>query len=267
MNLSVIISIYNKLDNLELILLALEKQTVDSFEVIISEDNNSSETAKYIEDARKRFSFDIKHINQEDIGFRKTMALNKAVLASSYDYLVFLDGDCVPHKKLVETYTEYLAPDTICLGRRCYLDKSLTDKLYKSKDMKVLSVFNLLLHAKRLKRAFYISPSIKKPNVCKKIRRIIGCNWAIHKQNILDINGYDEDYTHAAVGEDLDIDWRLRLLNDRIVFLNVKYQAITYHLYHPKNYSGDDVNISRAMKDEKMKAGNYICKNGIEKYD
>ena len=262
---SVIISIYNRLDNLELILTALEKQTVKSFEVIVSEDNDSPITAEFINKARERFSFTIKHISQEDIGFRKTMALNKAVVASEYDYLIFLDGDCVPHEKLVETYLKYLTPDTICLGRRCYLDKSLTDRLYKTKDMKVLSVLNLLLHTKRRKRAFYIPPSIKKPNVCKKIRRIIGCNWAIHKQNILDINGYDEDYTHAAVGEDIDIDWRLRLLNDRIIFLNVKYQAITYHLYHPKNYSGDDVNKSRAMKDEKMKTGNYVCKNGIRK--
>lgn len=45
MNLSkkatVIVSIYKNLDSLELVLLALAAQTVSSFEVIISEDNNS----------------------------------------------------------------------------------------------------------------------------------------------------------------------------------------------------------------------------------
>lgn len=267
MNLSVIISIYNKLDNLELILLALEKQTVKSFEVIISEDNNSSETAEYVEDARKRFSFDIKHISQEDIGFRKTMALNKSVLTSTYDYLVFLDGDCIPHKKLIETYIKYLGPNTICIGRRCYLDKDLTAKLIKSKNLQLLSIPNILIHAKRLGHAFYTFPSIKKPKISRRNPSIIGCNWAVYKQNILDVNGYDEDYLQAGEGEDFDIDWRFRCLNNNFIFLNLKHQAITYHLYHSKNYSGDDVNKSRAMKDEKMKAGNYICKNGIKKYD
>jgi len=265
--ISIIISIYNNIDNLELILLGLEKQTVKSFEVIVSEDNNSTETAAFIESCRKKFSFTIKHISQEDIGFRKTMALNKSVLASEYDYLIFLDGDCIPHEKLVETYLNYLTPTTICTGRRCYLDKSLTEKLYSSKDLSLLSVFNILIHAKRLGHAFYTSPSVMKPKPSKRSRAIIGCNWAIYKQNILDVNGYDEDYLQAGEGEDFDIDWRLRRLNDKFVFLNLKHQAITYHLYHERNYSGEDIDKSEEMKLEKMKAGHYICKNGINKYD
>lgn len=85
-NISIVISIYNRFDNLKLILMALDQQTVKLFEVIISEDNNSPKTVEFIELARKRFDFRIKHISQEDLGFRKTMALNKAVLASEYDY-------------------------------------------------------------------------------------------------------------------------------------------------------------------------------------
>lgn len=265
--ISIIISIYNRIDNLELILLGLEKQTVKSFEVIVSEDNNAPETAAYIQDCRKRFNFTIKHISQEDIGFRKTMALNKSVLASECDYLIFLDGDCIPHKKLVETYLKYLTPTTICTGRRCYLDKSLTNRLYKAKNLKLLTITNILIHASRLGHAFYTSPSILKPKPSRKSRDIIGCNWAIYKKNILDVNGYDEDYLQAGEGEDFDIDWRLRRLNDKFIFLNVKHQAITYHLYHGKNYSGEDIDKSEEMKLAKMKAGHYICENGINKYN
>jgi GT2 family glycosyltransferase len=265
--ISIIISIYNRTDNLELILQGLERQTVKSFEVIVSEDNNSPETAAFIEACGNRFGFTIKHISQEDTGFRKTMALNKSVLASECDYLIFLDGDCIPHEKLVETYLRYLTPTTICTGRRCYLDKSLTERLYKTKNLKLLSIPNILMHAKRPGHAFYTPPSIKKPEPSKRSRAIIGCNWAIYKQNILDVNGYDEDYLQAGEGEDFDIDWRLRRLNSKFVFLNVKHQAITYHLYHEKNYSGEDIAKSMEMKLEKMKAGRYICKNGIDKYN
>lgn len=262
---SIIISIYNKLDNLELILLGLESQTVKTFEVIVSEDNNSPVTAEFIRKARERFTFPIKHVSQEDCGFRKTRALNQAVMASAYDYLIFLDGDCVPHRKLVESYLTYLTPTTICLGRRCYLDKHLTDKLYKTKSLRPLSFFNILLHTKRLANAFYISPAIKKPRKHKRDYAIIGCNWAIWKQHILDVNGYDEDYVQAGEGEDFDIDWRLRLLNNKLLFLNMKHQAVTYHLYHSSNYSEDDIDKSKSTKKAKIAAGHYVCKNGIKK--
>jgi glycosyltransferase involved in cell wall biosynthesis len=263
--ISVIISIYNRLDNLELILLGLERQTVKPLEVIVSEDNNSPETIQFIENARKRFTFPLKHVSQEDVGFRKTMALNKAVVASEGNYLIFLDGDCIPHEKFVEVYGQYLDRTTVCVARRCYLDKSLTEKLYRTKNLKLLSVFNILFHAKRLGHAFYTSPAIKKPKLSRRSRSIIGCNWAVYKQNVLDVNGYDEDYRQAGEGEDFDIDWRLRRLNSNIIFLNLKHQAITYHLYHAFNYSMEDAVKSRKMKFAKIEAGHFVCKNGIRK--
>lgn len=179
--------------------------------------------------------------------------------------MIFLDGDCVPHKKLIEVYLKYLTPSTVGVGRRCYIDKNLTDKILETKDLKLFSVFNILKHAKRLGHAFYSSPLIQRPTKSKRSHSIIGCNWAVYKQNILDVNGYDEDYQQAGEGEDFDIDWRFRMLNSNIIFLNVKHQAITYHLYHPMNYSSADTDKSRAMKLEKMKTGYFICKNGIKK--
>lgn len=265
MNISVIISIYNRLDNLDLILIALSQQTIDTFEVVISEDNNSEKTANFVKEAQQRFKFKIKHISQEDIGFRKTMALNKAILTTEYDYIVFLDGDCIPHPKLLEVYVKYLTPKTICVGRRCYLDKSISRKLLETQNLKLLSCFNIIIHAKRLGHAFYTSPSIITPTKSKRSRSIIGCNWAVYKQNILDVNGYDEDYQQAGEGEDFDIDWRFRRLDKEIIFLNVKHQAITYHLYHAKNYSEVDATKSREMKFQKMEIGDYVCKNGIQK--
>lgn len=262
--ISVIISIYKRLDNLSLILAGLAEQTFKDFEVIISEDNNAEDTIEFVKAARKQFDFEIKHISQEDKGFRKTKALNQAVLAAKFDYLVFLDGDCIPHKKLLETYRKHLNPTTICVGRRCYLDRKITDRLHSGKNLKLLSFVNILIHAKRLGHAFY-TPTLIKPKVSTRSRSIIGCNWGIYKQNVLDVNGFDEDYLQAGEGEDFDIDWRLRLLNKDFIFLNVKHEAITYHLYHDMNYTREQANISRALKLEKMKEGHFFCKNGIEK--
>lgn len=257
--ISVIVSIYKNLKNLELILLGLSKQTFNDFEVIISEDNNSEETEKVIKSFKSQFNFQIKHVSQEDIGFRKTKILNQAILVSSGEYLVFLDGDCVPHKKLLESYNKYLKPNTVCMGRRCYLNKSFTEKLYKTKDISKINIFNIILNGKHLDHAFYINNAkIGNPN-----RKIIGCNWGIDKQSLLDINGFDEDYNKPGVGEDHDVDWRLRLKD--ITFLNIKREVIVYHLYHKSNYTQDITDEMNALKDKKKKEGFIICKNGINK--
>ncbi|MCD8043055.1 MAG: glycosyltransferase [Tannerellaceae bacterium] len=263
---SVIISVYKNIESLEIVLLALAQQTVNSFEVIISEDNNSAKMADFISQARKRFSFPIKHIFQEDAGFRKNVALNKSIVASECDYLVFLDGDCIPHKKLVESYLTYLTPDTVCIGRRCLIGKSLTQKIYQTKNLKLLSVLNVLLHVEHLERAFHIPAFISKPYPFRREKgAIFGCNWGVYKQNILDINGYDEDYVLPSIGEDTDLEWRLRALK-QFKFLNLKRQAIVYHLDHPFTYSEVETYKGIDKMNEKMKEGMYICKNGINKY-
>lgn len=257
--ISVIISIYKDLSNLKLVLLGLSKQTFKNFEVIISEDNNSLETANFITSTRKIFNFSIKHVSQEDIGFRKTRILNKALLISEGKYLVFLDGDCIPHKRLLESYYNNLTPNTVCMGRRCYLDKNITEKLRKQFDLKKINLFNLLFHSNRLELGIY-NPYLKTGS---PKRMILGCNWAVSRQVLLDINGFDEDYVHAGVGEDHDIDWRLRLKN--IIFKNIKHQVIVYHLYHKPNYSSETTAFVNNQKDDKIKIGNIFCINGVIK--
>lgn len=121
---------------------------------------------------------------------------------------------------------------------------------------------NLVLHTRHLDRAFYMPwLGLGKPK-----RKIIGCNWAVPREVMLDINGFDQDYIKAGYGEDLDVDWRLRL-KQGIRFLNIKHEVIAYHLYHKPNYSQEDVKCGSVMIEEKKKLGFVVCKNGIKKID
>ena len=45
----------------------------------------------------KRQSFRCEHVWQEKQGFRRSRILNRAIAAARSEYLVFLDGDSVPH--------------------------------------------------------------------------------------------------------------------------------------------------------------------------
>lgn len=216
--------------------------------------------SEFLEKMKSEFDFKIKNVFQEDLGFRKTRILNQAVLAASGNRLVFLDGDCVPHKELLAEYNEKLTPSTVAIGRRCYLNKRITKKILYSKDLSILSFLSILLNAGRLKNAFYMPWMSDKLN---SSRKIIGCNWAIYKQNLLDINGYDEDYNRPGRGEDFDIDWRLR--KHGLTINNIKHRVITYHLFHQSNHDKNDAIAMEDLMQKKIVEGNVFCKNGIIK--
>ena len=57
-----------------------------------------------IEKYKTELDIPIIHVWQEDNGFQKSQILNKAILASTTDYLIFTDGDCIPRKDFVETH-------------------------------------------------------------------------------------------------------------------------------------------------------------------
>ena len=99
MKASLIIAVYNDLEALGLILDALKTQTYKKFEVIIAEDGNSSEMKEFISKVK---DLEIKHTTQDDIGIRKSRSVNNAILASSGEYLIFIDGDCIPYSTFLE---------------------------------------------------------------------------------------------------------------------------------------------------------------------
>jgi len=258
--ISVIITVYKQLDNLHLVLLGLDKQTYKDFEVIIAEDDNSKEIESYLNETKKLHVFNINHVSQEDKGFRRTKILNKALGKTQGEYIVFLDGDCIPHYKFIEAYSKYLTPKTICIGRRCYLNNHISRKLKDNASIARLTFFNIILNANHLENSFYNKWS--KPLIDTK-RKIVGCNWGASKSALIEINGFDEDYEGWGC-EDKDVDWRLRAA-DKYTFINIKHQAIIYHLYHRPSANGEEQRLANIFLDKKIKEGNVVCKNGIQK--
>lgn len=84
---SIVISVYQDEAALRLILDSLIKQTVDNFEIIISEDGQADAIKRCVDDYRESIS-NLKHISQEDDGFRKTVALNRAIKSCDTDHII-----------------------------------------------------------------------------------------------------------------------------------------------------------------------------------
>ena len=263
MGLTLIISYYKALNNLKLILKALNKQSNKNFEVIISEDDYNEETVSFILNNKSYSKFKISHINQKsDNGFRKNEMLNRAILKAKYELLVFIDGDCIPNKHFVKEYLKNVEKGKILNGRRVMLDEKTSKSLYNTQSLDKLNFKSLLFSdTQKVKEALYF-PYFK---LFYKQRGLCGCNWGILKEHLLDINGFDEDYQNPGVGEDTDIEWRLKLSG--LKMKSVKNKAIVFHLYHPRTYSASAVKVNYDMFLKKKKEQLFKCMNGIEKTD
>ena len=98
---TLVISVYDNIEGLELVLNSVSKQSIKNFEVIVSEDAENPEMKQFIDNYK--YKGEIRHLNHPDIGWQKNKALNLAIEASKTDYLVFIDGDCILHPKFMET--------------------------------------------------------------------------------------------------------------------------------------------------------------------
>ncbi len=261
MKLTVIISYYKNLANLKLILKALNNQSVAGFEAIVSEDDNNEKTIAFIKNSSSTYSFPIIHLNQSiDNGFRKNEMLNKSIQAASGDIIAFIDGDCIPHTHFVKEYVKHTQKGEILWGRRVMLGEKVSDKLLKSEQVEKLSFSSLLFSGSELVKDALYSPFV---NLTFKQRGLLGCNWAVKKEHLLAINGFDEDYVKPGVGEDVDIEWRLKAAG--LQMKSMKNKAIVYHVYHPRSYSEDGVQFNYKLLADKEKANHFKCLNGIEK--
>ena len=258
---SVIIAYYKNLPNLEVILLGLERQTFRSFEVIVAEDDDDAATRAFLQNYQNKGTLRIKHVWQADLGFRKNRALNQSLRVSSGEIVAFLDGDCVPHPYFLEQYAHLVTQNVACFGRRVFLNKTFSEQLLQTKDVGKLRLSNLVFNTDEgLKYGVYL------PYAWANTRPrtgIYGCNWAILKTHLVAINGFDEDYVLAGVGEDADVEWRLAKIGVRL--RSVRNKAIVYHLYHKPNYSEAEVDINWALYRQKLADGQFLCANGLVK--
>src|SRR5687768_10720841 len=71
---SVIVTTYNRPDALAAVLRGLGRQTGPAFEVIVADDGSTQETADFLRREQSAVGFPLRHVWQEDEGFRAARA-------------------------------------------------------------------------------------------------------------------------------------------------------------------------------------------------
>lgn len=235
---SLIISFYDKINYLKLVLAGLERQTFDNFEIIIADDGSNEKIVNEIEILSQNTSYKLTHLWQENIGFRKNKILNRAITSAASDYLIFIDGDCIPHSKFIVEHIQNKSEGTVLTGRRVNLSEKITRILTPQKvkegflENKILKLIFDGLFGKSfyVEKGFYFQNNFLRYSFNKKKRGLLGCNFSVHKKDFMKINGFDERYEAPSIGEDTDIQFRFELAGINIKSLN--NIAVQYHLYH-----------------------------------
>lgn len=263
---SLIISVYKDVDALNCILAALQFQTEKQFEIIVSEDGDSAAMREFL--TPHLFSgSNLLHLNQEDKGFRKNRALNRAVLASRSDYLVFIDGDCVPHTRFLEAHLQERDPVRICCGRRLEMGKNFSRRLIRqpaliktlSSPLKYLGQILSIEKdgGKNPEGGLYLP--LAHHFLKNKTLPIVGCNFSCTKEAMLAINGFNEDFESPGLGEDSDLEWRFEKAGYRTK--NVKFIAPLFHLYHDRIPYLDPKNIE--IYNTTRRLNEWRCARGL----
>ena len=239
MSLSIIITTYNAPEWLEKVLIGFECQSFKEFEVVIADDGSGEATRALIEKYKSKGSFPIIHVWHEDEGFRKCTILNKAILASTTDYLLFTDGDCIPHKDFVKTHFEKREKGYMLSGGYFKLPMNISKLISREDivegrcfDLKWLQKNGLPRSIKNSKLFFNRSFSFMMNAVTPTKASWNGHNASGWKADIIAVNGYNELMRYGALDRELGE----RLMNSGIKTRQIRYSAICIHLDHSRSY-------------------------------
>jgi GT2 family glycosyltransferase len=270
---TIIISVYKDTEALSLILDSLADQTYPVDQIIVSEDGNSQEMETFVASYAQRLNTII-HLSQPDNGWQKNRALNRAIVASKGEYLIFIDGDCIPYPQFIEEHLKLQEPNSVLCGRRTEPGALFSQQLRNKKLSIKHFASHYLLNFFALKRdrirhydeGLYFGAGSFLFNLIrgskKKENHIVGCNFSCFKSDMIRINGFDEDFTMPTTGEDTDIERRMRLLG--IKMKSCRNAANVVHLDHPKIFNPEI--SAQTLLLMNTKDANPFCEHGLDQY-
>jgi len=257
MKLSLIITTYNWPESLLLVLKSINNQTILPNEVIIADDGSAIETKNVITSFKQSYDLNIIHSWQKDVGFRAARSRNNAILKSSGDYIVLIDGDVILHPKFVQDHIANAESGHFAQGTRVFLTKKHTHDALAEKKI-TFSVFsNGLMNRKNSIHSTILSKIFS--NKKNHLRGIKSCNMAFYKKDCLNVNGFNNEF--EGWGRE-DSEFAVRLINSGIKRKSIRFNLIQFHLWHNENTRVSLERNNEMLKDAKDNCIQW-CENGI----
>jgi GT2 family glycosyltransferase len=242
---SVIVATYEWPQALDVMLEALSDQRGRAFEVIVADDGSGAVTRTIVERWQPVFDGRVHHSWQPDAGYRRARSLNLAVLGAAGDYLVILDGDCLPRRGFLEAVRRAALPGWFVASKRLNLRAGLSRRVLEQ-HLPVWRWSTARWFATAPRELFSAPREVARPGLLLPLRDRrrpwrpeqpdfappfdgYGFCLGVARRDLERVNGFDMRFTGWG-GEDVDLAVRLRRAGLRCGWPGAG--ATVLHLWH-----------------------------------
>lgn len=267
MKVSLILATYEQPAWLRKALWGYAEQSNREFEVVVADDGSGPETAAVLEEVAEWFPFPLEHVRHEDRGWRKWRILNRAILASRGEYLIFVDGDCIPRRDFVETHVSLAEPGRFLSGGVVRFPLELSREIGRE-DVRTGRFADpawirerghrLGRHRLRLLRGRWaglldrLTPTSPTFN---------GGNASVDRVSVERVNGFEAELGHGGG----DREFGQRLENLGLVGKQVRYRAVLVHLEHGRPYASPELKETNRRRRARLRdTGEIRAARGLE---
>jgi glycosyltransferase involved in cell wall biosynthesis len=267
MNISVVISAYNRPEYLELVLWGYATQSDRDFELIVADDGSGDDVRSTISRLRSDAGLEITHVWHEDLGFRKSLILNRAIVSAAGDYLLFTDGDCIPRRDLVEVHRRLARPNRYLAGGYVKLPKPVSEGITVDEvragriaDLRWLRSRGWRPGRRALRLLRYPGLPALLDKITPTAAHFHGNNASTWKEALFEVNGFDAEMGYGGLDRALGY----RLVNAGVKGIQIRHRAVTMHLHHDRPYRRPEVlEANRRIMDRIRRLHEVRARSGI----
>ncbi len=260
MTVSLVVTTYNRPDALELVLKSALAQTRRPDEILVADDGSGQDTAETVARIARQSPIPVKHIWQEDDGFRAAQSRNRAIAAAKSDYIVLIDGDMLLDPSFIADHAAVALKGRLIQGSRVMLTEARTEEILNRAVLPDLSCFSRGIK-KRLSalRCRTLAKYAGKRG-SHSHKGIKSCNMGFFRSDALAVNGFNNDF--VGWGRE-DSEFAARCFHSGMKRHNLKFAGVAYHLWHHEaertSLPQNDVLLQAVLEEKQTR-----CENGVD---
>lgn len=269
MKTAVIVTTYNRPDALAVVLDGYLAQDTHAFELIIADDGSTDDTRALIADYARRSPFPLRHVWQEDRGFRAATVRNRALAATGADYVILSDGDCVPPRDFVSRHRRLAESGYFLSGNRVLLSERFTAQALQQHlplydwDLPRWLIAWLKRDINRWLPMVRLPDNAFRKRAPSRWKGVKTCNLSAWRADLIAVNGFDESYAGKWGLEDSDL--VIRLLHAGIKHKSARFAAPVFHLWH-READKRGLMENQRLLDALIASQRTCAKPGVDQY-
>jgi glycosyltransferase involved in cell wall biosynthesis len=194
----------------------------------VADDGSRPDTGELVEEWRQRLPIPVRHLWQEDEGFRLSRIRNSAIAAATGEYILFIDGDMVLHRHFVVDHKRAAERGHFVQGVRVLTGMETGARMIREKKLDLRLLEPGIERRRHLIRSRLLSRLLLLREHSGQ-RAIRGSNQGYWRENLLRVNGFNEEMTGWG-REDNEI--AARLYHSGVLRRNLRFGGLAIHLWH-----------------------------------